>query len=129
MTTTTKPRLTKLDLVGKVVSMIHRGQLDGYLERIMAACNDRRRTVRDELTWRNMEELKPGTRVRVTGRIRPQYLLGCSGVVVERPEGFRVVQTDGVIYVDFKRQFGKRRGGGYRYGPVIGVPAACLEAT
>src|SRR5438270_11692041 len=113
--------MTTKDFTNLVCDRIFESKRDKHLETIMAACNARRRMVRDQTGQRNMLELnEKGKRVRIKGNIRPKYLLGYEGTVVDRPFHFR--ESAGTIYVYLGTKV-------RRYGPVVGVPASAVEAA
>jgi hypothetical protein len=122
MPTATKKRLTTKDLVNRILRLVTEGRIDSHLETIALVVRERQRIIRDQRATMNMAELsEPGTKVRITRGVKPQYLAGLEGTVVERPMAF-FRNKPGTIYVDLGRKV-------RRYGPIVGCPASALEAA
>lgn len=115
--------------VTKLASAIIDGKADRYLEVWADAIRTRQRILRDQEAARNRAELVAGTRVRLKG-LNPKYLNGLTGVVAlpdQRPPGragdIAVELTESSYARMVMKQTGRRR-----FGRVLSVPAACLEA-
>jgi hypothetical protein len=110
------------DLAYKVCDLIETGRLDKYLVVMDESIRERRKRIRDKKPRVNLHKLKPGARVRITSGLRPRYLVGLKGEVKDRDE-IPVMGREPSskhIPVDMGRIV-------RRYGPIIWVPANCLE--
>lgn len=105
-------------------NLILDGRLDSVLDELATAVHARRRIVADIERQRNLQNLRPGMRVRIK-LLRPKYLTGLQGEVIERLDSLDAFSGDhrfsGTLPV--KLDAGRVR----RYGPVVHVPANCLE--
>jgi hypothetical protein len=95
-----------IDIMDAIVG----GSMDTQLDALAGAITDRRKAV----AKRQLFELKPGDRVRVSGGIRPKYMIGAVGTVIRIGSARIDVQLDEDI-------------GRFRAGRDIGFPPGTLE--
>lgn len=99
---------------------LSRGRLDEYLDTIIDTAMARRRYLNEQKAIRNKAMMIPGTRVKISGNIKPKYLWGLTGTVTDaefpRPRSnkdFVAMRLD--------------RGVVGRYGPTVFCPPALLS--
>jgi hypothetical protein len=104
-----------------IFARLANGEFDSQLEQLAAAVRDRRKYATTQQGLANKADMGPGTKVTVTGRISPKYLIGVTGTVSVLPARRAAdVQVDiDEAYLDLCRRFGKS----------VGVPASCLTKT
>lgn len=113
--------MKKSELANLFCEHLARGSLDQYIPELVGAINNRQRAIRDQKTRKALFTLsEPGTKVRITGTIKPKYMIGLEGTVVPRPKAFAGPVRAGTIYVDMGVPI-------RRYGRILGIPAGCLE--
>jgi hypothetical protein len=101
---------------GPVAQMILEGNYDEDLEVIQRALAARHRIVQQQRAAETAAQLRTGDRIRVVGRIKPKYLIGCEGTV-KRIAGDKA-------FVDATGEFGWGR---YGRSADLGVPLSCVE--
>lgn len=114
----TKEERTR-EYVSALMKHVSKGRLDNHLQSIADVTLLRLRHIREETAARNKAEMVPGTRVQITGNIKPRYLYGLKGTVVDETYPR---QTDKVLT---SVKLDKGRVG--RYGPIIFVPSALVH--
>lgn len=108
--------------VAALVKHIGNGRLDPYLEDILNSVIERNKHKRDQLAAHNRVILKPGVRVKIDDKIKPRYLGGLKGTVLDPEEAGHLPRGhNGSIPI--KLDFGKVR----RFGPVVYCPPATLR--
>ena len=98
---------------------IDKGRLDKYLDVITNAGWERKKRLRESRERENLIKLRPGTRVQIDPNIKPRYLGGLKGTVI---------QSEGPRPRSNKRFLSVRLDDGRvgRFGPVVNCPPASL---
>jgi hypothetical protein len=106
----------KMGTTEDVISQVADGVHDVNLKALLAAVRARHEYLNRQRGLRNQVAMTPGTRVRVSGNIRPKYLLGLTGTVSGKPSN-----REGDLHVQLDSH--QRTG---RYSHSLNVPATCL---
>ena len=77
-----------------LLDAIAAGVLDDHLVAIAAAVDARRRLLHVVESSHALASLCAGDRVLITGKVRPRYLAGMGGTVIELDEHTAIVQLD-----------------------------------
>lgn len=108
--------------VAALVKHISRGRLDVYLDDIFEAIRERKNHKRNQLAAHNRVILKPGVRVKIANGIKPRYLAGLKGTVIDPEQAGHLPRgNNGAIPI--RLDFGKVR----RYGPTVFVPPGAMS--
>lgn len=87
-----------------IVDIIAAGSVDDYLDEIVGVIDERKRRLASDLFY----ELKIKDRVRVKAPLRPRYLEGALGTVVDKRVTKITVQFDDDIHDPYGKWAGKR---------------------
>lgn len=98
-----------------IIAAILDGSVDDELTAVSQAIQTRKRQLREGQALLNKVTLGPGARVR-TKNLKPKYLSGLTGTVLENQAGKRDIQ----VQLDLSQYTG-------RYSHTIGIPASCLD--
>jgi hypothetical protein len=112
-------------LAAKINGLINNGRLDNYLDAVTDAIIRRRKYLRDKKALTLIAEARPGDRVEVVGTIKPRYMLGERGVIVEAPPGRMPKRF--FQWVELDRVPNSNRQGGRRWSRTVLMPASCLR--
>lgn len=106
----------------RMLQHLEEGEYDDRLVMLRHEVHARHVAIQEKRARHNMRTLtKVGTRVRISSGIRPQYLAGMTGSVVEKPEEFTKNRSDAIyVYLDHQPPTQK-------YGRTVGCPASVLE--
>jgi hypothetical protein len=100
--------------VSPIITDILQGKFDADLASIITAAGERRKLVSKALAAVTLHEIGVGQKVRVLN-IRPSYMIGKVGKVVEKTRTRFVVEFEGEV-----GRFGSGK---------VTVPASCVEAV
>lgn len=104
------------ELGDKLTRAIRGGKVDDDLESLYAAIAQRHKAIRQHRGRQVLEQLRVGSRVQVTGDIKPKYLQGAVGVVMDMTPRMR--RGSRMVEVKFDEVHGRFSGGG--------IPVTCL---
>jgi hypothetical protein len=102
---------------GEIIQAIAAGEADGQLEAVFQAYRARHRYLRQTAAITNQAELTAGTRVLISGSIKPKYLAGVRGTVA--PSDPMAKAGSILVDIDADQYTG-------RYPKHLRVPANCL---
>jgi hypothetical protein len=92
----------------QIIHQIAGGSCDGYLDAIKRAIENRKETI----ALAKVAMMKPNDEVKISGNVRPKYLLG------ERAKVVAVIGDQVKVFMN--RQVGK-------FSQSLTVPASCVE--
>jgi hypothetical protein len=104
--------MTTFQDVAAYIGQATRAEIDS----IFNLGNARAKAIRMVASTEALASIKPGDRVKIAAGIRPQYLVGATGVVTDHP-----AKRAGSLSVVLDRSVGK-----FPSGFPIGVAASCL---
>lgn len=109
-----------------LINLVLDGRLDSILDRLSEAVFARKKMIREQKAIQNRLTMTVGTRVRITTGLRPKYLVGLLGTVVEPWKLPREPKKD-AIAVHLDTDPGVPARGRLRYDQTLAIPASCLE--
>lgn len=107
--------------VAALLRHIAKGRLDPYLDDIHNSIISRHKFNRDQRAAHNRVIMKPGVRVKIGNTIKPRYLAGLKGTVID-PEDIGHLPRGQDSSIPVRLDLGKIR----RYGPTVFVPPSAL---
>lgn len=107
--------------IAALLRHIAKGRLDPYLDDIRDSLNNRHRSIRDQRAAHNRVIMKPGVRVKIANTIKPRYLAGLKGTVMD-PEDIGHLPRGQDRNIPVRLDYGRIR----RYGPTVFVPPSAL---
>lgn len=78
-----KDRATPEELAEKVTRLIRSGRLDTELDELAEILWNRRKYLNTQRALQNVMSVEAGDRVRILSELKPRYLAGLSGTVIE----------------------------------------------